>query len=382
MKTFFKKNISTIAIIIAVLFVAYILAVVVSFQYADFTSEKVTHTDYARNPYREIFVDTGFGGILSQRSPDDTLPHREYQRLKDSLQTLETEKEYRFQGKGGSSRSIGSFGITTIPKHDIYSIHNYIIRDPLLKRIRDSIQLFMPRVSPERSADSIRLLKKKLEQLSDLEDKRENFVQDSLNAITEKEPSYYLTLSGYSLDPAYRFFVHNGIPGLGYIAYDTIFRNGDSVRVGYYARKISSVRYSADEKKIMIPISNGIYHFLKIFFLILMFIVMFIFVYVLVGLPLQVLINISRGGAFTEKNIRSFSQMSGMLLFIFLVDSFAFPIITLIFNSEIPAEFEAPDIVSRMYDNILYFILAVVLFIIGRAFRKGYKLQQEQDLTV
>jgi hypothetical protein len=380
MKNFFKKNFSTIATIIAVIFLAYVIAIFISFRLSGTSSTRFT-ADSAR-AYPEIFIDTAFGGILSKKTPDGNLPHNEYQRLDDSLRNLETQREYRFQGKGGEFRSIGALGIATIPKHDFYSIHNHNKSDPLLIQIHDSIRMLMQRVSPDRSADSIKLLKKKLEQLSDLVDKRGDYIRDSLNAIAEKEPTYYLTLSGYSLDPAYRFFVHNGIPGLGYIAYDTIVQNGDSVRVGYYARKISPVRYTADEKKIMIPISNGSYRFLKIFILIVLFIFMFIFVYVLVGLPLQVLINISRGRAFTEKNIRSFTQMSGLLMFVFLVNSFALPVIRLIFNRKIPAEFEAPDIPASMYDNILYFILAVVLFIIGRAFRKGYILQQEQELTV
>jgi hypothetical protein len=48
----------------------------------------------------------------------------------------------------------------------------------------------------------------------------------------------------------------------------------------------------------------------------------------------------------------------------------------------IPAEFKLREVQFVLWDNFYWILVAVALYVIALAFKRGYQLQQEQDLTV
>lgn len=48
----------------------------------------------------------------------------------------------------------------------------------------------------------------------------------------------------------------------------------------------------------------------------------------------------------------------------------------------IPSDFMLPGFGVTIWENLTNLFIGVAIFIIGMAFRKGYQLQQEQDLTI
>jgi len=132
----------------------------------------------------------------------------------------------------------------------------------------------------------------------------------------------------------------------------------------------------------MIPISYKEYKFISTSLSILSITFIFLLVYILLGLPIQILINISRGKAFIKKNIQMFRQMS-VALFIYSLLAIFFPyLLRVLFWKTIPDDFILPRIWESVFNNLYTVLVAVGLFLIGKAFQKGYMLQEEQDLTV
>ena len=48
----------------------------------------------------------------------------------------------------------------------------------------------------------------------------------------------------------------------------------------------------------------------------------------------------------------------------------------------IPDDFKMESLLQKIADNLVVLIIAVITFIIAKAFKKGYTLQYEQDLTI
>jgi len=76
--------------------------------------------------------------------------------------------------------------------------------------------------------------------------------------------------------------------------------------------------------------------------------------------------------------------MSIVLFIITLLTIFMPYVFRLFYQKIIPEEFTLtlPSLWQSVFNNLYMLLIAIALFIIGKAFQKGYKLQQEQDLTI
>jgi len=110
--------------------------------------------------------------------------------------------------------------------------------------------------------------------------------------------------------------------------------------------------------------------------------VMALWAFVIFGIPLQIIISISNGKAFTKKNIFRLNLIAIFLLIIALFASFSPFLFRLIFSKHIAPEFENTSVWFSVYRNLQYYFFAAIIFVLSIAFNKGYKLQQEQELTV
>jgi len=201
--------------------------------------------------------------------------------------------------------------------------------------------------------------------------------------IKKADRVYCLTLNGYTTDHDNKFFIQNDKFYLAIVKWDRVRkRTFDSTKIGHYIRKEIPFRYSAEDEKIKIPISKKKYAFLNFLFTILYYASLFGMAFIFFGLPVQILIDISRGKAFTKSNIRRFKIMAWVLFSYALFKTFAPYIINFFYQRLIPEELRLEPIGYRIINILYLFLIAVALYIVGKAFQKGYSLQEEEELTV
>ena len=74
--------------------------------------------------------------------------------------------------------------------------------------------------------------------------------------------------------------------------------------------------------------------------------------------------------------------MAYVLFFCTFLKVFFPYILNFFYRKMIPDEFHLEPLSSAIINNIYLFLIALVLFFVGKAFQKGYNLQEEEELTV
>ncbi|MDB5253859.1 MAG: hypothetical protein JWP27_3028 [Flaviaesturariibacter sp.] len=109
----------------------------------------------------------------------------------------------------------------------------------------------------------------------------------------------------------------------------------------------------------------------------------FLLAYFFVGMPIQILLSISRGVAFNEANNRRFRIMGWVALTYVLIDLVAPFVLHALLRNWIPADFQPEtNFAGSLVSHLFAFGSVAGLLLIGKAFRAGYALQSENALTV
>lgn len=313
-----KKYFSLIALFIAIAITLYFFSIMRMFSS---TRTSFGHGDLVVSPTE----DTAFGGIFANINFNDSLPYYTYKYKEDSLNRIEQAREFNNKGQGIAGITCGALGV--------YTIVDEVLDRGILKEERP-----------------------------------------------DSEKHYYLALIGYNLDNRTKFYIDNNTYNLAYPKWDSINKFG--TKFGHYESKQIKIRYASNNKSILIPISNERYHLFSISLSILSFSILFFFAYIFIGLPIQILFRVSKGDAFNRKNIQSFKLMSIVLFIFTLVCSFVPYFFKFIYQKIIPADFKLQSVPQTFISYLYLYIVCLVLFIITKAFKKGYQLQKEQDLTI
>ncbi|OQP66270.1 hypothetical protein A3860_12255 [Niastella vici] len=322
--------------------------------------------------------DTAFGGLFANPAPvNDSLPHYLYQHLADSIKRMNEERQLENRGvsmEGGWA--FGSLGMYTLHT-PITSLEEKIRIKHITDRLDSLTIAANNKIARLTNEDSIRRIK------DQLRDTTAYFNRMLNQRVPMPDNLHYLSLQGYSLPESTKFFVQNGTYNLAYLKIDSVKQShSDTWRYGHYERKQIPVRYSAENKMLFIPVSAQLYKVLSIAGPLASCLLVAAGCYFFLGFPLQILINISRGNAFDDKNVRRLNLMA-LALLIATVGTILSPyIIRLCFWKMIPDDFIFPGIWSKVAAKTQLFIAVVVIYITGKAFQKGNKLQKEQDLTI
>lgn len=178
---------------------------------------------------------------------------------------------------------------------------------------------------------------------------------------------YYIWLTDYSLDEGLEFYYKDG---KNYLRQP----NGSSKEI--------KVAYLADfHKSVLVPVSKDFFTGGRIIIFILMGVIGLALLYIFIALPFNVLLNISRGKVFTLINLRDLHLIAFTALGFFLTQMIMPYIISLFFLKKIPAELTI-SFSTLLGSNLEMGLFGIVTLAIARAFAKGYKLQQDQDLTI
>lgn len=212
--------------------------------------------------------------------------------------------------------------------------------------------------------------------------------------ITNKQ--YYIILNGWTLklknrvftqrDTAFSHFwegpdsVEFYVKGKQAYVRKVIKMNPDSkINSDYYLIDIPvKFRFHNSDKKLMIPVSKTVKQTLDIIFvafdiflavyIITLFIRFFEFVW-----------DLSKGKAFTDKNVNRLKTIS-LSLMLYPILLFLLNLLTrLIFNGYFTADVVLSDVYIVLWKTIL---VGFVFYVLYRAFKAGKALQDEHDLTV
>ncbi|MEO7531883.1 MAG: DUF2975 domain-containing protein [Sediminibacterium sp.] len=180
------------------------------------------------------------------------------------------------------------------------------------------------------------------------------------------EIGYYISLQHYSLNQHFAFYFKDGK--------NYLYKwNGPTKEI--------QVAYLPKYETVLYPVSKQFYNVSRIVLYLVMIFISLALLYIFLALPINVLLNISRGKVFTLINLRDLHIIYYAAFSVFLVQMIMPYIVNLFFLQQIPAELSISF--SKLFtSNWEMGLFGIITLVITRAFAKGYKLQQEQDLTI
>ncbi len=201
------------------------------------------------------------------------------------------------------------------------------------------------------------------------------------------QSTYYFLISPLSLHTfdEHRYdgkeasvFIKDGKRMLKYLIKDTAYA---FVFKGHTAYKPIDVAYRYSNKSLGIPISYNTYRFLIILFTLFFVVLIFWFLYLQIFLPIKCLYHIAKGNPFKESNIRDMYLIASFPVLLFTMQLLVVWLVAFINKQIIPDNFYLD--IGYIFDTSKYYLLAsVVVYMIARAFKRGYDLQKEQELTI
>jgi hypothetical protein len=203
---------------------------------------------------------------------------------------------------------------------------------------------------------------------------------------------YYLSIPGFKLPPRTLdnwdlpvFYKKGGVSYKKFFRLDSIFDGKNKGRLlGHWINK--PVRYRVQDdfnnkeegKHVLIPISKTTYSVVNTLHWVIF--IIYLLLYVLVARSfILVLIDIARGMVFGAKNYRHLFFMAYGIAF--------FPVYSLVVQVILQWSYRnwyAGDlyVYIEWKKNLGWLLAALVAFLLALAFRKGYRIQQEQALTI
>ena len=368
-----KYSISILATVIAVLITAYFFVIL-----KGWSGSAEINYDYDSEVTTIPTEDTAFGDLFERHYVNDSLPYYIFRRMQDSIDRIKFEKNKGYVASGDGI-FIGTVGFEKNLKNDKIGFRPEE-NDPVMKKMKDTmdnLSSYFPGTSKEEVDKGLNYQRELVVRYNE----RRNELKEQYKATAEKD--YWLSLKGYKTAENTKFFIHNNKYYLAVVQWDSVKNRGDNTsKYGHYVRKEISILYSAEDQKVKIPISKEKYNLLKGFLNVIIFVILFVIVYVYIGLPIQLLLNISRGRPFSRQNNRAFKIMTVTLITLALLYITEPYFMHLLYKRLIPAELWLEPLWPRIYSKLYLFLIAGVIFIIGKAFKRGYRLQQEEDLTV
>lgn len=325
-------------------------------------------------------TDTAFGSIFYTPRFNDSLPHYLYKHMEDSANKIKAEGEIENRGIGGGGMGVGLFGVYSMDRPEKYTYKERMIKESL-ERMDEATITADQRMAAATNKDSIEKIKN---QLRDSLDFYKRYYGKRI-AMTGKvkDQYYYIGIDGYRLDDESKFFIQNETYNLAYVKWDTGKTNASSNwKHGHYERKEIPVRYSAENERVLVPVTKHQYDALRSLFYILWFVVLVGALYFFLGIPVQVLLNISRGLAFDENNVRYFRVIARLFFVFGLMYLFGPYIMDLFLRIIVPADFKRAPFAEGLGTPCWLFVLSIAVYITGKAFQKGNTMQKEQDLTI
>jgi len=326
--------------------------------------------------------DTAFGGYFHTPYINDSLPHYAYQKIADSIQQQKNKRDLINNGSFSLGMSYGFLGVNKIEKPELNNKGEQLW-DSLQKKYTDSSMQMKTRILHTDNKDSIRFYRQKSEEYLDKLNTEGNKARNQAYK-DEAGYDYYFGLSGYSLDPDMHFYIHNGENYLLYPVVDTVEQGlHEKHSKGHYESMPLTIRYAANQKQILFPVSAATYQVLTVALNVLSFMMLLGVIYFCLVIPVHIVWNISRGRVFEPYNYRMLKLTGLVLFFTTLISGFLPYIIRWFLGNRVPPQFKMEPLLGSFFGDIPGYFLAVFVFAIGLAFQRGAALQdlKEQENT-
>jgi DUF2975 family protein len=194
---------------------------------------------------------------------------------------------------------------------------------------------------------------------------------------------YFVALPNYTIRQNASYYIEKDKYYVDYFVPDSA--SSVEVSVGHYENKEIKIRYAVGDSDqggtILIPVSKNAYHFYHVLTLIMMAVLIIVGVFIVLVFPFSILLNIAYGEPFKRSNIRNLSLLGWFLLAVPIVSSIIPLIIGFFLRNDIPDQFYFPFGVVLM-ESKTWLIAGLAVLLLASAFKQGYKLQQDQDLTI
>lgn len=271
--------------------------------------------------------DTLFGNLFKSEVFNDSLPHYQYKKFKDSVDWV------RINEKGMESKMFFSDFV------------GYAVKD---FKANESIK------------------------------------QDLKNRTKVGSITYFVLYNYQFKDRETRYFEKDG---KNYIAIPVVDgkmknSNGGITTTFHYERKEVSFEYNKKEESIYFSVVSGWSTIMIGTFWTFVLLSVAVFLYIFIRLPILILTNISTGLAFDFQNIRYLKIIFKWLIGIAMAKTLLPIVLYLIFNKSIAAYFEPVSWFSIFSDFFGIYLSCLVVYLIKKAFEKGHKMQENEDLTV
>jgi uncharacterized membrane protein YqaE (UPF0057 family) len=140
-------------------------------------------------------------------------------------------------------------------------------------------------------------------------------------------------------------------------------------------------RYDYRNEMVWIPVSKRTYGVLNTVNIVTGIIIVLYMLVLLINIPYRIIRNIALGKAFDVRTIRLVDFLAyNFLLFPFVVFVYRY-IVHLIASNYITSDLRSTALQELFSRGVIMYI-GLILFALGVALKKGFKLQREQDLTI
>ncbi len=324
--------------------------------------------------------DTAFGGIFYTPSFPENIPYSTYKKIEKDF--IERKEKIRIINEGDflNGLSFGFIGVRNSPIIlDSVELPTKLFVLDSSKIVRKKIDAIIEYIRIEKDSTKINYYTYTYDSLKNIYDRIEfNKIYIESN---QKYYSHYLSLAGYEFkENDTKFYMNKGSFNLAVVNWNN--ETNANQRNGEYKNKVIDVRYSSANKAILIPISKIKYETLRTLLMIIITLLTGVSLYFFLGLPFQVLLNISRGNAFCSDNIKYIKQTTYVSSFFYVLSVTLPYLFYLIFKHRIPEEIYHNTFLTTLVNNFYGLLVILTLFMVKKAFQNGYNLQQEQDLTV
>lgn len=207
---------------------------------------------------------------------------------------------------------------------------------------------------------------------------------DSCIDANEKDTrrKHFISLNGFALKPGASFLIDKNDYIIERFVAEKKKADGE---IGHTEQKKVNVRLGADHRKkgltLLIPVSYRVFSWIEILMYIFFVIAIIAGIWIFIRLPVLVLINIANGKPFVKKNISYLTCIGWGIIGSCLLMVILPGLIQLLLSSLISNEIYYP-FWSHLFDYRWGIFLGIAVLMLARAFKQGYKLQQEQDLTI
>lgn len=190
----------------------------------------------------------------------------------------------------------------------------------------------------------------------------------------------FIRFDNYGLDPLSKVFYNNGTCNLVFPIYG---KKVEGHTKGYYSTKVLPFRYIKEKKQILFSISKNTYSILQAIFVLAGSITFVLSIFSCFLLPIILVLSISNRLYFVQKNLNILKRIAVFGFIVFGLGYICPAIVKLIIRINVPKEFfYQPSTTFDVFGFLASFFYPFIAMALYIAFKRGYKLQQEQDLTV